>query len=156
MQESPHNPSQDSVFGRIRHDALAPFSETIHGSENSLFCIVSSTSLEESAQNALIASAQRLGYSAKQLAFIVLNKQTTANDLLRIVEAIDPLCVVITDLVAAKTASAAFNVPLALETREFLLGRGCCCFESFESMLESEEGKQKAWACLKTLPPLKR
>lgn len=156
MQESPHNSSQDSVFGRIRHDALAPFLDIIHGSENSLFCIVSSASLEENTQNALIASAQRLGYSAKQLAFIVLNKQTTPNDLLRIVEAIDPLCVVITDLVAAKTASAAFNVPLALETREFLLGRGCCCFESFESMLESEEGKQKAWACLKTLPPLKR
>lgn len=156
MQESPHNPSQDSVFGRIRHDALAPFLDIIHGSENSLFCVVSSASLEENAQNALTASAQRLGYSAKQLAFIILNKQTTPNDLLHIVEAIDPLCVVITDLAAVKTTSAAFNVPLALETREFLLGRGCCCFESFESMLESEEGKQKAWACLKTLPPLKR
>ncbi len=156
MQESSHNLSQDSIFGRIRHDALAPFSDVIHGSENSLFFIVSSASLEESSRNALTASAQRLGYSTKQLAFIVLNKQTTPNDLLHIIEAIDPLCVVITDLAAVKTASAAFNVPLALETREFLLGRGCCCFESFESMLESEEGKQKAWACLKTLPLLKR
>ena len=39
MQESSHNPSQDSIFGRIRHDALASFSDVIHGSENSLFFI---------------------------------------------------------------------------------------------------------------------
>lgn len=73
--------------------------------------------------------------------------------LLEAIEAIDPLCVVLTDRKAVETASAGYNAPLSLETKELLLGRGCCCFEDFEALLESEKGKRSAWNCLRALPP---
>ncbi|MEF2654862.1 MAG: hypothetical protein U0M72_00265 [Eggerthellaceae bacterium] len=76
----------------------------------------------------------------------------TPRQLLEAIEAIDPLCVVLTDRKAVETASAGYNAPLSLGTKELLLGRGCCCFEDFGSLLESEKGKRTAWNCLRTLP----
>lgn len=155
-------PVLHSPYERIRHAHLFQFADHIEkssstGSEDALFCVISTFPLSDSAQAALHASAPRLGYSNRQLCFIVLSNASHTlepQELFTMIEAIDPLCVVLTDHESVKTASVGYNTPLALETREFLLGRGCCCFESFEDLLSTSEGKQKAWACLKTLPPL--
>lgn len=146
-----------SPYERIRHIHVSPFAQHLEGSEDALFCIVSSSPLLTAGKNALLATAKQLGYHEKQLAFIVLSKdeQTLSpQDLFTIIEALDPQCVVCTDHEAVRVASAGYNTPLALETREYLLGRNCCCFEAFEDMLTNNELKQKAWACLKTLPAL--
>ena len=146
-----------SPYERIRHTHVSPFSQYLEGSEDALFCIVISSPLSAAGKNALLATAKQLGYHEKQLAFIVLSKdeQTLSpQDLFTIIEALDPQCVVCTDHEAVRVASAGYNTPLALETREYLLGRNCCCFEAFEDMLTNNELKQKAWACLKTLPAL--
>ena len=146
-----------SPYERIRHIHVSPFAQHLEGSEDALFCIVSSSPLLAAGKNALLATAKQLGYHEKQLAFIILAKdeQTLSpQGLFTIIEALDPQCVVCTDHEAVKAASAGYNTPLALETREYLLGRNCCCFEAFEDMLASNELKQKAWACLKTLPAL--
>lgn len=146
-----------SPYERIRHIHVSPFSQHLEGSEDALFCTVSSSPLSAAGKNALLATAKQLGYHEKQLAFIVLSKdeQTLSpQGLFTIIEALDPKCVVCTDHEAVRVASAGYNTPLALETREYLLGRNCCCFEAFEDMLANNELKQKAWACLKTLPAL--
>lgn len=178
-----------SPYSHSKHQHLQPFLPSIEGSEDALFCVVSTCELSAEAHQALQASAQRLGYDLRQCAYIVLNKQSsklteehnniaantqtrhtateqpnsnnnttavrntlTPHDLLTIIEAIDPLCVVLADHESTKAASAGYNVALSLEAKERLLGRGCCCFENFEDLLTTPEGKQKAWACLKTLP----
>ena len=146
-----------SPYERIRHTHVSPFSQHLEGSEDALFFTVSSSPLSAAGKNALLATAKQLGYHEKQLAFIVLSKdeQTLSpQGLFTIIEALDPQCVVCTDHEAVRVASAGYNTPLALETREYLLGRNCCCFEAFEGMLANNELKQKAWACLKTLPAL--
>lgn len=146
-----------SPYERIRHTHVSPFSQHLEGSEDALFCTVSSSPLSAAGKNALLATAKQLGYHEKQLAFIVLSKdeQTLSpQGLFTIIEALDPQCVVCTDQEAVRVASAGYNTPLALETREYLLGRNCCCFEAFEDMLANNELKQKAWACLKMLPAL--
>lgn len=146
-----------SPYERIRHTHVSPFSQHLEGSEDALFCTVSSSPLSAAGKNALLATAKQLGYHEKQLAFIVLSKdeQTLSpQGLFTIIEALDPQCVVCADHEAVRVASAGYNTPLALETREYLLGRNCCCFEAFEDMLANNELKQKAWACLKTLPAL--
>lgn len=146
-----------SPYERIRRTYISPFAQHLEGSEDALFCVVSSFPLSASGKNALLATAKQLGYHEKQLAFIVLSKdeQTLSpQDLFTIIEALDPQCIVCTDHEAVRVASAGYNTPLALETREYLLGRNCCCFEAFEDMLANNELKQKAWACLKTLPAL--
>lgn len=158
MSQSPYN--------TIRHQQISSFPGVFSGSEDALFCVVSSNVLSAQAHEALVASAQRLGYHAKQLAFITLNASQTSieedpsscavtpQDLLSVLEALDPLAVVLTDHQASEMASSAYNIPLTLEQREFLLGHGCCCFESFEELLTTPQNKQRAWACLKTLPDL--
>lgn len=146
-----------SPYERIRHIHVSPFAQHLEGSEDALFCIVSSSPLLAAGKNALLATAKQLGYHEKQLAFIIFAKdeQTLSpQGLFTIIEALDPQCVVCTDHEAVRVASAGYNTPLALETREYLLGRNCCCFEAFEDMLANNELKQKAWACLKTLPAL--
>ncbi len=91
----------DSPYSTIRHQQISVFPGEFSGSEEALFCVVSSKPLS-----------------------------------------------------SVEVASSAYNVPLTLEQRELLLGHGCCCFESFEELLKTTEGKQKAWKCLKTLPLL--
>lgn len=161
-----------SPYDRIAHHHLDSFPGTIKGNETALFCVVSTRPLSQQAHDALAASAKQLEYSLKQVCFITLTAtgaegdrsattETTTNtdqsivaprQLLEAIEAIDPLCVVLTDRRAVETASAGYNTPLSLGTKELLLGRGCCCFEDFEALLESEEGKRAAWNCLRTLP----
>lgn len=155
-----------SPYSTIRHQQISSFPGVFSGSEDALFCVVSSSALSAQAHEALVASAQRLGYHVKQLAFITLNASqasteedpsscaVTPQDLLSVLEALDPLAVVLTDHQTSEMASSAYNIPLTLEQREFLLGHGCCCFESFEELLSTPQSKQRAWTCLKTLPNL--
>lgn len=81
-------------------------------------------------------------------------RQTESSDLFTLIEAICPLCVVSLDRDAATALSHDFNTPLPLEARTLLMGHACICFQDFDSLLSSEEGKHKAWALLKTLPKM--
>ncbi len=80
--------------------------------------------------------------------------QTESGNLFTLIEAICPLCVVSLDRDAATALSHDFNTPLPLEARTLLMGHGCICFQDFEGLLSGDEGKQKAWALLKTLPKM--
>lgn len=80
------------------------------------------------------------------------SSNTKPAQLLDVLEALDPLCVVLTDHESVAAASRGYNRPLSLETKEQLLGRPCRCFEDFAELLTTEEGKRRAWSVLKTLP----
>lgn len=73
-------------------------------------------------------------------------------DLFTLIEAICPLCVVSLDKQAATALSHDFNAPLPLEARTLLMGHACICFQDFEALLSTSEGKHKAWNLLKQLP----
>ncbi len=75
----------------------------------------------------------------------------TPPEIFRVIESLDPLCIVITDDAAAKEVAGAFHVQLEIERFTTLLGHYCCCFSDFERMLSLEKTKQQAWALLKTL-----
>ncbi len=72
-------------------------------------------------------------------------------EIFRIIESLDPLCIVVTDAAATKEITNAFHARLEPETSTTLLGHYCCCFSDFERMLSLETTKQQAWALLKTL-----
>lgn len=146
------------------HDALLASAGRLEYSPKQIcFITLTATGAEgdRSGSATAAASAERsdatAAVGADQLATTATT--TSANQsivaprqLLEVIEAIDPLCVVLTDRKAVETASAGYNAPLSLGTKELLLGRGCCCFEDFGSLLESEKGKLSAWTCLRTLP----
>lgn len=154
MDSSLQQIAKGSIFSRIRQNICNVLPVDLKGNTDALFCILSSSPLNDVASNALSASAQRLGYDLTQIAFITINPRTNPKDLLKAIETIDPLCLIITDINAVKMASAAFNIPLTLGKQDLVLGRKCCCFESFSDMLNNDKDKQRAWTYLKTLPYL--
>lgn len=172
MNVSNLSPSQTAKLGlspyeQVLMHQLERFPGIIEGNPNALFCVVSSNALSPEAKQALDASAQRLGYSLGQRCFMIINESVDTHELppqtsevaralVHGIEAIDPLAVVITDYDAVSLASAGYNKPLSLESHEQLLGRSCCCFSNFTNLLATQEGKRKAWKCLKRLPSLVR
>ena len=79
------------------------------------------------------------------------NNNSAGYDMFTIVESIDPLCIVAADVAGAKALSDAYrqNIPLDASCR--LFGRNAVAFHSFESLLDTAEKKQGAWALLKRL-----
>lgn len=108
------------------------------------------------ASNASVAASLPAGISADTDDASVSdpNAEIDAGNLFRIVEGIDPLCVVATDTAAINVLSSAYrqNVPPDAHCR--LFGRDMVAFSLFEGMLEEAGSKQKAWALLKKLPRL--
>lgn len=67
-------------------------------------------------------------------------------------EGLDPLAVIVTDRAAISALAHAYRTPALKPGTARLLGRETVLFDGFESMLESEDGRQRAWAMLKRLP----
>lgn len=72
-------------------------------------------------------------------------------DVRTIVEGLDPVALVATDAASAEALSAAYRTPVTLDAPNRLLGRTAVIFQDFESLMETPESKQKAWALLKQL-----
>ena len=87
-------------------------------------------------------------FGSRLAAFRNLQKNLS---LLRLIEAIDPLCLVVTEQASARILSLAYNQPIKLDCCDGVLGRPCCAFVDFERMLQTDERKQRAWALLKEM-----
>lgn len=139
------------LYERIRLSRVSAFAGTINGSSDAISCVISSTKLDDGALTALSAGLEARGYPKTQMTLIERD-EAQPESLADTVEALDPLVVVITDRASVEAASRAYNVALALESEELLLGRPCRCFEDFPALLATDEGKRRAWGVLSSLP----
>ncbi|MDO4854254.1 MAG: hypothetical protein Q4A43_02375 [Coriobacteriia bacterium] len=78
-------------------------------------------------------------------------EQLEPKELIFIIETLDPLAVVASDITASKSLADAYHMQIALETEQRLLGRPLLCFEDFGGKISSPEGKKLAWKLLKHL-----
>lgn len=143
-------PNTGSIYERQREAECAPFTHCFEGSTNALFCVVSSHPVSEQARAAVLATAQRGGFSANDIVWI-RTTELEPPDLMHLIEAIDPLCAVVLDQRAAETLSRAYNQPIKLAECDFVLGRPCAAFIDFNRMLETDERKQQAWSLMKEM-----
>ncbi len=166
-----------SLYERVAQQHVSRFTGAYAGSVNAAALVVSSREPSDAAKTALVASFRTLGYSSPSIGWVRCAAAAPAatpaspgdetqtepadcpaqaknGDLFTLIEAICPLCVVSLDRQAATALSHDFNAPLPLEARTLLMGHACICFQDFDSLLSSDEGKQKAWALLKTLPKM--
>lgn len=72
-------------------------------------------------------------------------------DLILVIETLDPLAVISVDMASAKALADAYRTQMRLNTPQTLLGRPLRCFENFDSMISSNEGKRNAWKLLKNV-----
>ena len=132
------------------------YADYVSGSRTTLACAIGSRKTSEAAQHALESSMAALGYGGA-LAFVTLAVDDIPLgdvDLFTLVEGIDPLAIVATDDAAAARLARAYrqNIPVDEACRIFC--RNGVAFRDLEGMLETSEGKQRAWALLKKLPRL--
>ena len=108
------------------------YADYVSGSRTTLACAIGSRKASKAAQHALESSMAALGYGGA-LAFVTL---------------------VATDAAAAARLARAYrqNVPVDEACRIFC--RDAVAFRDLEGMLETPEGKQRAWALFKKLPRL--
>ncbi len=140
----------------LRQQAIQLFPGSFYGSECAAWLVISRCPLNDLAKHALAASARALGVDPENLGYLVLTHQdddgsSDAPRLLSLIEALDPLAVILADHDSTALASRAYHKPLALEAPEHLLGRPCACFENLEVLMSAPEDKQRVWHCLKAL-----
>lgn len=146
-------------------DAYAPFVEFgadgASGAERKisrLLAIALSTApLGAAAREAVEKSLQALGYGADCCAFATTaaeGAELGGPELLSLTEGLDPLLLIICDARCAETLAKAYHARIEPGLAGRLLGRPYVAFADFESLMETPEDKQKAWALLKRLPKL--
>lgn len=72
-------------------------------------------------------------------------------NLILTIETLDPLAVISVDMASAKALADAYRTQIKLNTPQTLLGRPLRCFENFDSMISTNEGKRNAWKLLKNV-----
>lgn len=148
-----------NIYAHDRSRVWDDFQASLSGSREGLFVAVCTTSTSDEARNAIVKSAQALGYGADGVTFVTIDAtgtRLTAPQLIDIVESMDPLCVVAAD--AGSTLLFAEAAQKLVEPNEpiRLNGREVRAFDDLNELMNTPAGKQKAWALLKTLPHFPR
>lgn len=144
-----------SAFQSVCDRLFERYAPYLSGSKSGLFVSVSAGAENEEVSNALEGSAQRLGFAkgAQGQAITSINEVELldSKELIFIIETLDPLAVVASDIKASKALADAYHTQIALEVEQRLLGRPLLCFEDLGTKLSSPEGKKAAWNLLKHL-----
>lgn len=150
---------------------LAQFPLQVQGCPNASLMCVSSGPLPAEARDAVAASAERLGYGRENVAWVevapaageepatALPSAADATDaapltelqLRTIVEGLDPVALVVADAAAAALLAEAYRQPVFCDHPNRLSARSVAAFTNFAALLETPEGKQRAWSLLKEL-----
>lgn len=155
------------------------FSDHLSGNRLGTFAVVSTRPLPERARTACAKSCEALGYGPDGTVFVHLEasgdgaeqpqermqEETAANPdsvsapatldpkaLFALLEGLDPLCVVCADRPCAEVLSACYRTPIPIGELKALFGRPSVAFDNLDGLLETDAGKQEAWAALKKLP----
>lgn len=141
-------PLKSNTFSRARDRDLAPYAAAIEGDPDAYLCALSWETPSDAAKSAIRASAPRIGYDAAS--FVSIGGFSAA-EAFRLVEALDPVALVVLDEQAARLLEEAYRSQVRLDAEGSLLGRPIAAFASFSDDLASDRLKQRDWALLKRL-----
>lgn len=142
------------MFEVTGESVLTLYASQVEGTPAATLLVLSEKPLSNEARDALEKSAASLEFGDAPVALAVIaGEEATlgAEDVRTVMEGLDPVAAVVTDAFAAETVSAAYRAPVALNDKNRLMGRTVVAFEDFEALMETPDGKQKAWALLKKL-----
>lgn len=157
-----------NIYEKAAGSVWENWASYLEGNRSGLFCIVSTKPLNDAAHTALENSAASFGYGEHACTYVCLegfSKSLAASQdaafqslsesaLQKVIEALDPRCLVLTDTHVMQRCAAAYEEALSGDALNSLRGRDTLCFKDFEALMQTPENKQKAWALLKKLPRL--
>lgn len=170
--------ANSNIYAYTQAACWESYAPLLSGCEQPAVCVFSCAALSEQARQALEKSFERLGYGEDACAFVFLGDDAApgagapgaaldaapgsgvsgagalgAGELFALTEGLDPLVLVAADAASAEALAGAYRKPLPLQRCTRLFGRLVLAYESFEALLGSEDGKQRAWALLKQAKP---
>lgn len=146
-----------NMYEASAQSALAVYEAFLRGRCTALAVSVCSHELNDTARGAVDKSMAALGYGSGACAHIAIEAQGVsigASDVHNMIEAIDPLALILCDDSAVQIVSHAYRRPIEADADGRVLGRSVAAFRDLESMMGTPEGKQRAWALFKKLPHL--
>lgn len=150
------NNCQDSnIYTFNAASVLEAYSAYVEGNPNCTLAAIGTCVSDGQVRNAIQKSAERLGYGLESCAWIDVGSAQShtldSGDVLRIVEGIDPVALIAVDAEGARLLCAAYGADAEADGFMRLNGRPVASFADMPGILQSEEGKQKAWRLLKAL-----
>ena len=146
---------QDSTFQVARQQMVEQYAAAVSNPGSALFCAVLDSSCSESCLQAIDKTADAMGYGAGNVVRVTIDAPERPLDppsLFELVEGLDPVCCCAVGKAAVDMLTAAYRIPVQACARTTALGRPVCLLAEMPTMLLSEEGRQKAWSLLKSLP----
>lgn len=143
----------DNILAYTRESTTKRFSGHLAGSTEALVVVACEAALGDQARDALVRSMETLGWTGA-LTWLFVDAPTPLSkaELYEAIEGLDPVIVVLVGCETAALAGGAYACDVPVQGRFRLFGRDACTFDDLEALLQSGEGKQKAWGLLKTLP----
>lgn len=145
-------------YERERLQALEPYAAFVDNPQPGAVAVAGSsveTLANPSLRTALTASVERFDYTLADIAWISRETHGTHDGalddkaLLTVIEAIDPIALIICDEDSARACAHAYRTSINLDCATTLLIRPCACFTDLVVLLGTQSGKQRAWHILK-------
>ena len=151
------------------------FSDYLEGDDSRPALALSERTMQPVARNALEKSLEAFGYGPDACTFATLRAGSAslpagedvpalesspeegsdipldADALFWLVEGLDPLHVIATDNASIAALSRAYRTPYQIDSPIRVFGRPSAAFANLDELLETPEGKQRAWKVLKSL-----
>lgn len=122
---------------------------------------LSMQTLDDRTRNAIEKSLIALGFGEESCTYATVQPSSRddslgdtpldARALFLLVEGLDPLCIIATDRQTVDLLNAAYRTEFQLDATVRVFGRPSAAFGNLPALLETDAGKQKAWALFKTL-----
>ena len=169
-QNSVKNMAESNMYSISADEIRGLFGDYVEGSENGAVVALSAEPLPHDACNALEKSLEAFGYGRDALAYATLTQRNAdaerdetaigtsldSRALFLLIEGLDPICLIICDQQAAAAIEAAYRTACGHDAAQHVFGRPCVIFNDLPALLATDQGKQRAWSLLKTLPRISR
>ena len=153
--------AQSNIFEAGAAEIPQLFADYIEPSEwgqASLALALSARKLGSVERNAIEKSLAALGLGEHSCTYATLYPQVNdsgaeldAQALFLLVEGLDPLRLIIADAQTLEIVGRAYRMALGPDRAVRIFGRPAVCFGDLRELLQSDSGKQRAWALFKTL-----
>ena len=138
-----------------RERTARAFAHALDGNAISLLLVIHDGTWTPACRQALEGTARALNYSLDDITFANIqpsNGALSERELFELTEGLDPVCCCVAGEAAVSLFSTAYRLDAAPLARTTALGRPTCLLAQLPTLLQTDDGKQKAWSLLKQLP----